>query len=194
MNTRHSRIILLVLGLSLPLWAQAHPGHDFGMGLLSGALHPLTGIDHLLAMLAIGAWSAQRGGRTQWMVTPTWLLAMTGGAVLGFSGLPLAMTEQAIAASVLVFGLLVVSSARLSTTVGIVLAAAFAVFHGYAHAVESTSAAAVSYVAGMVLSSAALQLVGFTMARWLQISRSQQVLRWSGALIAGYGAMLLVAG
>ncbi|MEY4489878.1 MAG: hypothetical protein RIQ79_2386, partial [Verrucomicrobiota bacterium] len=122
--------------------AYAHPGHegDHGGGLTwdfsGGFMHPLGGLDHVLAMVAVGIWAAQLGGRARWAVPAAFMAALAAGAALGSGGMALGWMEQAVAASVLALGLLVVTATRLPLIAGMALAALFAVFHGMAHGAE----------------------------------------------------------
>lgn len=192
MRVLNSRPALLALGVSMPLLAQAHPGHPLGAGFVNGVLHPLSGVDHLLAMLAAGAWAAQLGDRMRWAMPLSVVTLMMAGAALGFSGMAVGVVEQGIAASVLVLGMLVATAARLPSKFSLLLAGGFALFHGYAHAVESTSGAVSGYIAGFVLSNLGLQFLGLAAAQRLGKSRYQYLLRWGGGLIATCGATLLV--
>jgi len=156
------RLISGLVLATLCVAAQAHTGADAGAhhGFAAGFAHPFTGIDHLLAMLAVGLWSA--------LATPAidkrmlaWPLSfastLLAGAVLGAAGVSLPLVEPAIVASVLILGLAAVMRARLSTATGSLLVAAFALFHGIAHGSELSGAAA---LAGMVVATALLHAIG----------------------------------
>lgn len=194
MNARHS-LFTAALVLLCPLTVQAHPGHEFGLSLVSGALHPLSGLDHLLAMWALGAWAAQTSSHgdahLRWALPLSFVLLMLAGAALGFLGVPIGAIEQGIAASVLVLGLLLAASARLPVPVSLALAGGFAVFHGYAHAVEGAAGMTSSYIAGFLVSSAALLLAGRVAAQRLIQSRRNIALRWSGVAVAVCGIAFL---
>ena len=112
--------------------ANAHPGH--GGDFMAGISHPLSGADHLLAMIAVGVWAYQLGGRANWMVPASFvsLMAVAGG--IGIAGIPFPMIESGIATSVLILGLLITFSVRVTPAIGACVVAMFAVFHGYAHA------------------------------------------------------------
>src|SRR4051794_1932194 len=99
------KLALVPLTLA-PVLAHAHPGHG-DTGLMQGFTHPLTGFDHLLAMLAVGLWAVQLGGRALWRVPATFAGVMMLGGVLGMNGLPVPAAEQGILASVLILGILV---------------------------------------------------------------------------------------
>ncbi len=141
--------------------ANAHPFHAVSGGAAAGFLHPFSGFDHLLAMVAVGLWAAQLGGRARWIVPGAFVLAMLAGGAAGFAGLVPPFAEQMIAASGLVFGLLIVTRTRLSPALGGALVGAFALFHGAAHAAElPAGASALAYVAGFCAATALLHAAG----------------------------------
>ena len=190
MKTRYG----MAIGLTtlLPAMAWAHPGHDLP-GFAQGVLHPLTGLDHLLVMLAVGAWAAQLGGRLRVWVPTTFVCLMLFGALAGASGAHVGAIQQGIAASMCVLGLLLAGAVRLPKMLCLPMVGAFAVFHGYAHGVEMPQqAGAALYMSGFVFSTIALQLAGIAMGTWL-LRHRQAVLRWSGAAMAATGLVLLVA-
>ncbi|TWA70054.1 urease accessory protein [Azospirillum brasilense] len=150
---------LLTVSLALP--AAAHTGHADGSGFLSGFLHPLGGLDHLLAMVAVGLWAAQTGGRALWMLPIAFVTMLTGGALIGMSGFELPMVEAGIAASVAVLGLLVILNKRVSVYAGMALVGVFAMFHGHAHGAEMPAAAhPLLFGAGFILSTVLLHAAG----------------------------------
>ncbi len=133
---------MMVVGLlGRTLWA--HPGHGT-QGFAAGLAHPLTGVDHIAAMMAVGLWAVQLGKRAVWMVPLAFVGMMVAGAGLAFAGVTLPFSEPGIAASVLVLGLLIVFALRMPVWAGMMLVGVFAVFHGWAHGNEmhaGTSAA-----------------------------------------------------
>ncbi|ATE61442.1 HupE/UreJ family protein [Thauera sinica] len=173
--------------------ALAHPGHETA-SFFSGFSHPFGGLDHLLAMLAVGLYAAQRQGAARLALPAGFVLAMLAGAGLGAMGVALPAVESGIALSVLVFGLLIALAARLPLAAGLPLVAAFALFHGYAHHAEIGGAALASYAAGFALATAALHACGYLLARWMpETAAAQRLKRAAGAAIAGVGAVLLGA-
>ena len=141
--------------------AAAHPFHAVTGGAAAGFLHPFTGLDHLIAMLAVGVWAAQLGGRARWIIPMAFVGAMAAGGLLGFAGLVPPLAEQMIAASVAVLGLQIVTRTRLAPALGAALVGAFAVFHGAAHAAELPHAAsALAYAAGFCAATALLHAAG----------------------------------
>ena len=148
--------------MSTPALAHVEPGAASGM--LAGITHPFLGIDHLLAMLAVGIWSvlaANKGTGVNriWLPALVFLGAMIAGGSLGVAGVILPAGETAIALSVLVLGLMIVTRIELGIKPGLALIAGFAIFHGQAHGIEATGAIA-TYFTGFVLATATLQLAG----------------------------------
>lgn len=169
--------------------ASAHTGQHVVAGFGSGFGHPFNGLDHLLAMLAVGLWAAQQGGRALWAVPAAFVAAMGLGGALAWAGLPLPQVETGIATSVLVLGLLVATRRRWGTVIGMVIAAGFALFHGYAHGLEMPQTASpVLYALGFVLATIFLHGVGI--AGSLAGRRAVQV---AGAGIATAGLALIFA-
>jgi len=173
--------------------ALAHPGHE-SASFFTGFTHPLGGLDHLLAMLAVGLYAARQPGATRWMLPAGFVLAMLAGAGLGAIGVALPAVEAGIAASVLVFGLLIALAARLPLTVSLPLVAAFALFHGHAHHAEMGGASLVTYAAGFALATALLHGAGYAIARWMPETRvGNAIKRVAGRLVAGVGGAMLGA-
>lgn len=190
MNLRKA-LFSLALFLS-PAVAFAHPGHD-SSGLLAGIAHPVTGLDHLLAMLAVGLWAAQQKGMARWALPVTFVGTMLLGGVLGFEGLQLPFMETGIAASVLALGLLVAVAVRPPVAVAMALTALFALAHGVAHGLELPEVASPwGYAAGFVAATAALHAAGYGLVRALP-SAAAPLVRIAGAASAGAGAWLLVS-
>ena len=183
---------LLAYVTILPV-AEAHTFGSQGAGLMAGLTHPFVGIDHLLAMIAVGIWAGQLGGRAVWLIPLTFVSVMTAAATLASFGLLLPVMEPAIACSVLVLGLLIAGLVRLPTSVGALLVSLFAVFHGYAHGLELPQAASpILYGAGFVLATALLHGLGIGFA---SNSRQHKILqRIAGySLIAASGLLLAAA-
>jgi urease accessory protein len=189
MKARHAAAV--VLTFFLPTLALAHPGHDLQPGFVAGVLHPLSGFDHLAAMLAVGAWAAQLGGRLRWALPSSFVALMLAGAALGMSGIHINATEQGIAASVCILGLLLAGAVRLPATACVLLVSSFALFHGYAHGVEAPQQASVIfYIGGFALSTIALHLAGFSIGKMLLRYQQQAALRWAGAAMVVGGLAL----
>ncbi|WP_019447471.1 HupE/UreJ family protein [Cupriavidus sp. BIS7] len=190
--------------------AFAHPGHDaatVGASLWAGLAHPFTGADHLLAMAAVGVWSAlattSRGAfgkdsKTDLLRLPFAFVAMMlAGAALGLAGVTLPAVEPMIAVSLLVIGLLVAVRARLSAAMGMAIVGGFALFHGYAHGAELPATAAalpavIAYVGGFAAATMTLHVLGIGAGMLLR-RHAGWIARVAGAGVALYGAALLVA-
>jgi len=191
----------MVMTAMLSTSAMAHTGgdhlhtHDALGSFMSGALHPMGGLDHLAAMLSVGLWTALGAGVGTTRATQLWTapLAFAAtlllGALLGLGGVQLPGVEPMIAASLLVVGLLVASRTQLSIGAGAGLVATFALFHGLAHGQE-LGGHAMAALAGMVLSTVALHASGIALGLALQ-KRSHWWSRLAGGTVAGFGISLL---
>jgi urease accessory protein len=176
-----------------PALAFAHTGHDTS-GLLAGVAHPITGLDHLLAMLAVGLWAAQQNGAARWALPLTFVGSMLLGGLLGFAGVQIPLMETGIAGSVLAFGLLVAVAARLPMALALGLTALFGLTHGLAHGLELPELASPwGYAAGFVVATAALHGAGFALVRWLPRAAAP-LLRAAGGAAALAGTWLLAGG
>ena len=166
--------------------AQAHAGSA------QGWLHPLTGPDHLLAMIAVGAWSAQIGGRAIWVVPSAFVCCMAAGGIAGFYQLDIPGIESAVAISVLVLGLAIGCARKLAMAPAACMVGLFGVCHGYAHGYEMpVMDNKVTYVAGFLTSTATLHLIGAVGAwRLLQRPLGALALRGAGFACAIVGAAL----
>lgn len=180
------RLIAAVLLLALAAPAFAHPGH--GTGLEAGLIHPFTGIDHMLAMLAVGLWAAQqRSARALWAVPLAFVASMAVGAVAGRLGLQLPAVEAGIAASLLVLGLLVAGALRLPTAAAMGLVGVFALFHGWAHGAEMPAQAGWGgFALGFVVATASLHALGVGLGLLAR--------RHGGLLLRAGGVGVAVAG
>lgn len=168
--------------------AYAHPGH--GADALAGLLHPLLGLDHLLAMVAVGMWAASLGKRAAWRVPVCFTVVMVLAAAVGVAGMALPLVESGIAASILVTGLLIAFHVRLAPAAGAALVGLFALFHGHAHGAEMPALAAPwLYGAGFVITTGVLQGLGLLVGSAL--NRRQFRLSIAGALVAASGGWLL---
>lgn len=181
----------LAVAAMMPSIALAHPGHLHADTLLSGLQHPITGLDHILAMTAVGLWAAQRGGRAVWAWPAAFVSVMLLGGVFGMGGFALPMIEPAIAASILVLGLLIAGAAMLPVWAGALLIGAFAIFHGNAHGLEApATGASFLYALGFAASTALLHATGIALGLVSSGARWQKLLRFGGAATAGIGGIL----
>ena len=149
-------VFVSVAGIALPGVALAHTGHGAG-GFGGGFMHPFNGLDHVLAMFAVGLWAARQGGRAVWLMPATFVLMMAVGALAAVGGLPLPLVEVGVAGSVVVLGAVIALDTRLPLASALPLVAALAIFHGYAHGAELPAATSgVTYGLGFMLATAAL--------------------------------------
>jgi urease accessory protein len=184
----HLRTLVLVAAVLAAPLAWGHDGHEVGSAA-SGFVHPFTGLDHLLAMVAIGLWTTQLGVRTYWSVPLAFVVAMAMGALAGFAGFALPALEPMIAASVVALGLAIAAGIRAPVCAGVTIAALFAVFHGNAHGIEAAGAPIAAYMGGLLAATALLNGAGIAGA----LAVRGEALRWTGAAVAVGGAGLMLA-
>jgi len=174
----------------------AHPTQFEGDAFRAGLLHPFTGLDHFLAMLAVGLWAAQLGRTARWIVPTAFISAMLIGGAIASVASPLPLVEVSVAGSVLVLGLLIAFAARVPLVAAAAVVGLFAIFHGYAHVTEAPSGSLAGYAGGFVTGTLALHLLGLAIG--LALSRMQQprVIRACGAAVAfaGLWCCLMVLG
>jgi urease accessory protein len=176
--------------LLTPALAFAHPGHGDN-GLVAGISHPLGGLDHLLAMLAVGLWAAQQQGRARWALPVTFVVTLLIGGLLGFAGFNLPALESGIAASVLALGLAVALAVRPPLSLAMAATAMFALFHGVAHGLELPEISSPwTYAVGFVVATAVLHAAGYAVVRVLPQAAAPLV-RLAGAASAATGVWLL---
>ena len=197
-KTNMARFAGLAGGATLALAnaAHAHTGHSSVSGFAAGFSHPLGGLDHALAMVAVGLWAARQGGRAMWAIPAAFVGAMAVGGALGMAGVALPFVEGGILASILVLGLLLATGAKLPASAGAAIAGAFAIFHGHAHGAEMpASASGIEYALGFVAASGLLHAAGIGLA--LAIGRaacgpraSEMPLRFAGAAVALAGLVI----
>jgi urease accessory protein len=177
--------------------AEAHTFGPTAAGFSAGLVHPLLGLDHLLAMIAIGLWAtqlAERSGRVAalWLVPAAFVAMMGVGGLSAILGFDLPLVETGIVGSVVVLGLLIAAAPRLPVEAGIALAALFAVFHGHAHGNELPEGAmAPLYALGFLLATAFLHGVGVALGLVLQGGRLAPRLGGAGIAMAGVAIYIL---
>jgi len=184
--------LLGLLALADPVAAHPLAAHlAAGGGFAAGFAHPFSGLDHVLAMVAVGLWAVRLGGRAVWLVPTAFVAMMLVGGALGMLGVALPAVELGILGSVLLLGLMVALSLRLPVALGMALVGVFALYHGHAHGNEmpATEAAGL-YGLGFAAATAALHLIGIGLGLAL---RTGPAMRWSGAGIAAAGLVLLLA-
>lgn len=153
-------VISGALFLSASTAAFAHPGHGDEMSLMQGLAHPLTGVDHMLAMVMVGLFAVQIGGRALWQLPATFMAAMAIGAMAGVTSISASMVELGIGLSVVLLGAVIALQARWSLVGATLLGGAVALVHGQAHGAEAAGEVSAAYVAGFLLSTALLHAAG----------------------------------
>jgi urease accessory protein len=189
-NISTAALALLVIGAGPAL---AHTGVGHTHGFFAGISHPIGGLDHLLAMLSVGIWSALAGGGKTWRiwVAPVaFVTAMLAGATAGYLQAPLPMVETGIALSVLLLGLMILTRVELPLAVGAAVIALFALYHGHAHGAEATGDI-VTYMAGFAIATATLHVAGIGLG--LLMTRARFAAVAAGTVISAAGAYLLAA-
>ena len=182
---------LLFAGLAAP--AAAHSGTGLAGGFASGFVHPLSGFDHLLAMIAVGLWGAFLGRPLIILLPVIFPAVMAVGGVLGMAGVPLPPVEIGIALSVLVLGGMIAGGVRAPVWLASAIVAVFAIFHGYAHGKELPSAAdPIGYSVGFVLATGLLHVAGIGIGVAKDRRGGAALTRGAGGLIAAAGVYFLV--
>jgi urease accessory protein len=190
---RRSAIALLMLLAAPAVLAHGGGAHTHGAGLIAGLAHPFSGLDHLLAMVAVGLWAAQKGGRALWVLPTAFVSIMALGSGVGVMGYALPGIEVSITLSVLVLGLLIALQSRWSLQLACVTVGFFALVHGVAHGEEMPLAASPwGYGLGMMAATALLHGTGVLAG----VKLRQIVVRAAGALIsmAGIGMLFPLMG
>lgn len=184
-------LLLAALAATLSTSLLAHTGHGTAAGLGAGFIHPFLGLDHLLAMVAVGIWAAQSGKQAAWSLPVTFVALMALGGTLGLIGLGMPLVEYGILLSVIVLGALIATASRFSKPVNFLLVGGFALFHGFAHGAEiPLAASAVLYVVGFLAGTALLHLAGVLAARGIAAFGSGVLVRYLGGAIALSGVCL----
>ncbi len=186
-------IAIGILSTVLGLPAEAHLLDAAGAGWTQGFGHPFSGLDHILAMVAVGVWAAQTGRPALWVLPVAFPLAMAVGGMMGVAGVPVPGIEAGIAASVLILGLLIAFQAKPPLTASVILVALFAVFHGHAHGTEVPQAASpILYGLGFVVATAILHLIGLGIGYVMRLPKGMLAIRIGGGAIAAAGVTLFI--
>ena len=183
-------MVPLFLLLLLPATASAHSETGTIGGFTSGFLHPLTGLDHIVAMVAVGLWGAYLGAPAMWLLPVVFPVVMALGGGLGVLGMPLPGVEKCIALSGVILGLAVAFAAKPPLWISAVIVGFFAIFHGHAHGTElPESANAMTYAVGFVIATGLLHLTGIAFGLLVRWPWGRVFVRVSGAAIAiiGFG-------
>jgi urease accessory protein len=193
MRIRHRPGIVLIAAIVLSAQTGfAHQQNGQAAGFLTGFRHPISGLDHVLAMLAVGIWGAQLGAPAIWVLPVAFPIVMAMGGMLGLMGVPLPGIEYGIALSAVLLGTAVMLEIRPPIGVAAALVGFFAVFHGHAHGTELPSGqSALLYSMGFVIATGCLHALGIgigTVYRW---DWGKKLLRVAGGLVAGAGVLFL---
>jgi len=185
------RMLATLLLLNTSAFAHTTPGQ--AQGFVTGFLHPLFGLDHVLAMVAVGIWGAQLKRPAIWTLPVAFPLVMSFGGLLGIRGVPLPGVEIGVAASAVVLGIVIAFELRPPLWVAAAIVSVFAIFHGHAHGTELPKAAApLTYALGFVLATGFLHMCGILIGLVELWPAGSRILRTAGGFIAAAGVFLLL--
>lgn len=191
-------IILAAVSVLTPVAALAHTGAGDTHGVVHGFMHPVTGLDHVLAMVAVGILAALLGGRAIWLVPASFVALAAAGGLLGVQGVPVPFVEFGISASVVLLGLAIALQARLPLGWTVGLVGLFGLYHGYAHGAEMPAdASGFAYGAGFLAATAMLHIAGIGLGLGIAHMARRSATRFAqagGAAIALAGIVLLARG
>src|SRR5262252_2221836 len=168
----------------IPTAAFAHPGIGDAHGFVAGFAHPLGGLDHILAMVTVGIFAWQLGGRALWLVPATFILAMAAGGALGTAGVPVPFV---------VLGAVVAFARKAPVAIAVGLVGVFAIFHGHAHGAEMPlDASGGAYAAGFLLATALLHAAGIALGFAIgRVAHGRAAYQLGGSLVALAGVAML---
>ena len=191
MVLRRATSLVFVVSVLCPVSAYAHVGAGTTSGIMDGLTHPIAGLDHLCAMLAVGLWASQCRGRVRWLAPLTFVVVMAIGGMFGMAGVAIPLAERGVAASVLVLGVLVTAAVRLPIVASVLLIGLFALFHGHTHGVEMpATASGVLYGLGFVLATAMLHVGGFALGRLVERHGRKRLVQYAGGVVSVFGMYL----
>ena len=189
---RHLVLLECFLALTVTTPAEAHIQQGQAIGFVTGLEHPWSGLDHVLAMIAVGIWGAQLGNPALWLLPVTFPMVMSLGAMMGLLGIPLPGIEIGIAVSAILLGAMVLGEVKPKLYIATVMVGFFAIFHGHAHGTElPPGQSGLLYSMGFVIATGVLHGIGIligTIHRW---PAGKLVLRGAGAFIAAMGVFFL---
>jgi urease accessory protein len=187
MKFKHYLLVVTMMGAAMP--ALAHTGSHAASGFVDGFAHPFGGLDHTLAMVAVGLFASVLGGRALWALPAAFASMMLVGGVMGFMGIEIPAIEAGIALSVVILGAVLAAKIRCRVSVAMMLTGVFAIFHGYAHGAEMPMEAAASlYCLGFVSAAALLHGAGLVLG--IVLGHRQNIHRLAGAGISIAGVVL----
>jgi len=182
--------ILFSLGWAQVAWAHVEGGQ--AAGFITGMQHPWSGLDHVLAMIAVGLWGAQLGNPALWLLPIAFPMMMAMGAMMGLVGIPVPGVEIGIALSAIVLGTMILATLRPKLAVAVVMVGVFAIFHGHAHGTElPPGQSGLLYSMGFVIATGCLHGLGITLGLINGLPAGKLALRGAGTFIAAMGVMFL---
>lgn len=191
-SSNRAKLLLFVFAIFVPDMAHAHMYSDGTGGFFSGFEHPFTGLDHFLAMFAVGLWGAQMGGRSVWILPITFPLVMVIGGILGIFGIDMVGVEIGIALSVVILGLAIVFRFRPSQWVVLALVCVFAIYHGYAHGTELPKAVnPADFAVGFVVATGLIHIIGIGVGLISERFFSGKLTRILGGFVIAGGVYFL---
>jgi urease accessory protein len=186
-----SIVIGSALSLALAASASAHPAIFHDLSFAAGVAHPLSGLDHISAMVAVGLWAAIKGNRALWLWPTTFVAVMLIGGLLGLASIPVPLVAPGILASVVVLGLMVTFAITPPMWFGAGLIGVFALLHGHAHGTEvAPTVNALEYVSGFVVATVALHIVGIALGIVMKRTGGDSVSRLAGVACTAVGVGL----
>jgi len=172
--------------------AEAHVDSGGAYGVAAGFLHPITGLDHVVAMIAVGLWGAQLGKPAIWLLPITFPLVMAFGGFLGLLGVPMPGVEIGIALSGVLLGAAVLTETRPPLFAAAILIGVFAIFHGYAHGAElPLGENALFFSLGFVIATGLLHAIGIAIGLLYQWPWGKITVRAAGGAVGAVGAFFL---
>lgn len=191
-ETRLTLMTFLIIFILVPGSAWAHIESGQAGGFLSGLSHPVSGLDHVLAMVAVGLWGAQLGAPAMWLLPVAFPMMMAFGGMLGLMGIPVPGIEIGIALSGVVLGALILGETKMPLFGALLMVAIFAVFHGHAHGTELEAGQnAMLYSLGFVICTGTLHGLGIVMGLAHRWSFGRIALRGAGSLVMAGGLFFL---
>jgi urease accessory protein len=195
MKNKHLSIATITATLFLlPTLAHAHTGHGATSGFFNGAGHPISGLDHVLVMIAVGLWAAQMGGRAVWAVPTAFVAVMALGGALGMGGVGLPFVEQGILLSVVALGMLIAAAVtKMPLAASVAVVGLFALFHGHAHGTEMPAdTSGMFYGVGFAVSTALLHAAGIGLGVGMKKIANEKWVRVAGAAVVVAGVCLWI--
>ncbi len=192
-RSRASQLLTVLTILAWPSVAFAHQEGSGATGLISGLAHPVSGLDHILAMVCVGLWGAQLGAPAVWVLPVAFPMMMAVGGFMGLIGIPLPGVEYGIALSAIVLGAMVVGQVRPPLWLACVLVEIFAIFHGHAHGTElPEGASGLLYSVGFVTSTGLLHAAGIGLGLVHHWGPGKMAIRVAGAIILAGGVFFFL--